>query len=93
MRAKTTIVSSLLCALLVLGFALSAQAKVTYQVQTSPLNAIKNGAAEVMGDVSLTVSASPVDTGISSDDQITITYAQSAITPTQGVSNAPVSVR
>lgn len=87
MRAKTTIVSSLLCALLVLSFALSAQAAITYQVQTSPLNAIKNGAAEVMGDVSLTVSASPAPTGIAIDDQITITYSQSAITPTQAAIN------
>ena len=83
MRVKNTIVSSLLCALLVLGFALSAQATITYQVQTSPLNAIKNGAAEVMGDVLLSVAASPLPTGIAVNDQITITYSQSAITPTQ----------
>ena len=88
MRGKNIIVSSLLCALLVLTFALSAQAIVTYQVQTSPLNAVKNGVAEVMGDVSLTVNASPVDTGITASDQITITYSRSAIANT-----IPVSLR
>jgi hypothetical protein len=87
MRAKTTIVSSLLCALLVLTFALSVQANVTYQVQTSPLNAVKNGVAEVMGDVSLTVNASPINSGIANNDQITITYSQSAITPSQAATN------
>lgn len=91
MRAKTTIVSSLLCAVLVLGFAVSAQASITYQVQTSPLNAVKNGVAEVMGDVSLTVSASPAPTGIAANDQITITYSQAGIIPEQaavGVASA-----
>jgi len=64
MRAKTTIVSFLLCVFLVLCFALSAQAVVFYFVQTSPLNAIENGVAEVMGDVSLTVAASPGALGL-----------------------------
>ena len=89
MRAKTTIVSSMLCALLVLGFALSAQASITYQVQTSPLNAVKNGAAEVMGEDSLSVAVNPPPTGIALNDQITITYSQSAITPTQAAINVP----
>jgi hypothetical protein len=86
MRVKTTIVSSLLCALLVLGFALSAQANETYQVSTSPLNAIKNGAAEVMGTVALTsagTAGTVSNNGITTNDQITITYSQSAITPGQ----------
>ncbi len=87
MRVKNTIVSSLVCALLVLGFALSAQAAITYQVQTSPLNAVKNGAAEVMGDVLLSVAASPLPTGIATNDQVTITFSQSAITPTQAATN------
>ena len=90
MRVKTTIVSSLLCALLVLGFALSAQANETYQVSTSPLNAIKNGAAEVMGTVALTASGiagTVSNNGITTNDQITITYSQSAITPGQAATN------
>ena len=81
MRVKNTIVSSLLCALLVLGFALSAQANVTYQVQTSPVNAIKNGVAEVMGNVVLQVSSFAAP-GVAINDQITITYSQAAIANT-----------
>ena len=87
MRAKTTIVSFLLCALLVLSFALSAQAGATYFVQTSPLNAIENGVAEVMGDFSLSVNPAPLTTGIAVNDQITITYSGAAIanTATSGI--------
>jgi len=90
MRGKSTLVSSVLCALLIVGSALSAYAGANYQVQTTPLDAVKNGLTEVMGEVKLVVNTLPAPTAISTNDTITILYTGFAIanTPATGITVA-----
>jgi len=75
MRAKSTV----LCALFVFALAANAFAGGTYNVNTSPLNAVRNGVAEVMGPITLNVSGAPAPTAINTNDQIQIIFPGAAI--------------
>jgi len=75
MRAKSTI----LCGLLALVFVANSFAATTYQVNTSPLNAVRNGVAEVMGPITLAVTLTAPAAAIAANDQIQVIYPQAAI--------------
>jgi len=75
MRAKSTV----LCALLALVFVTNAFPATTYQVNTSPLNAVRNGVAEVMGPITLAVTLTAPAAAIALNDQIQIIYPGAAI--------------
>jgi hypothetical protein len=77
MRGKTTLVLSVLCALLIFGSALSAYAAVNYTVLTTPLDAVKNGVAEQMGEVKLQLTTAAGT--IATSDTITVLYGGATI--------------
>jgi hypothetical protein len=61
MRAKFKIVSSVLTAVLMFGFALTARAQVSHQVSSTPVGVVKTGLAEVLGEVMLTKTSIPAN--------------------------------
>lgn len=84
MRGKSTLVSSVLCALLIVCSALSAYAGASYTVQTTPLDVVKNGLTEVMGEVRFVTNPSPAPTPINTNDTITILYTGTTVTNNAG---------
>jgi hypothetical protein len=70
MRGKTKIVSVALCAVLMLGFALTANAAVNWNVSSNPNQVTQYGVTELMGRVRLQVAANGTTVG----STITITY-------------------
>jgi len=59
MRAKSKLVSFVLCAVLMFGFALTASAQVSHLVSSTPTDVIQTGLAEVLGEVRLTKNNAP----------------------------------
>ena len=63
MRAKSKLVSLVLSAMLVFGFALTASAQVSHLVSSTPTDVIQTGLAEVLGEVRMTKSSIPARRG------------------------------
>src|SRR5262245_59138538 len=80
MRGKTKIVSAALCAVLMLGFALTANAAINWNVSSNPNQVTQYGVTELMGRVRLQVAA----TGTTVGSTITITYQGVNIKNTAG---------
>lgn len=75
MRGKIKLVSFVLCAVFMLGFASTANAQVNWNVSTNPNQVSQYGVTEVMGRVRLTVAAD----GTTQGSTITVTYQGVAI--------------
>jgi hypothetical protein len=58
MRAKT-LVTLAVCALCVFGFAIKANAQITHQVSSTPVDVVQTGVTEVMGEVRLVMINNP----------------------------------
>src|SRR5437867_11300964 len=76
MRAKSKLVSFVLCALLMFGFALTANAQIQHTVSSNPNEVVQYGLTELMGEFRLTWSATTSVIG----STITITYQGVSIT-------------
>ncbi len=70
MRGKTKLVSFVLCAVFLLGFALTANAQINWNVSSNPNEVTQYGVTELMGRVRLQVAANGTTTG----STITVTY-------------------
>jgi hypothetical protein len=61
MRAKSKLVSFVLSAVLLFGFALTASAQVNYQLSSTPTNVTQTGLTELLGEVRLTQNNPPTN--------------------------------
>jgi len=83
MRAKTRIVSSVLCALFLLAFGATAQAQIIHDVTQQNNEVVQYGLTELMGEVRFTGSAACAGAACTSiASTITITYNGAAINNT-----------
>ena len=81
MRAKNKVVSSALCALLLLAFGVTAQAQVVHNVTQQNNEVVQYGLTELMGEVTFTANALCVPCN-SIASSITITYLGAQISNT-----------
>jgi hypothetical protein len=83
MRAKSKLVSFVLCAVLMFGFALTASAQVNYQLSSTPTNVIQTGLTEILGEVRLTQNNPPTNAAQTTiAGSITVLYQGVPITNT-----------